>query len=85
MNNTVVPPYMSLTETTRSPGESNANSALLMMPMPVEALVAASARSRMRTFSSKACTVGLVAAAVNMTGFLSQGDALPLVDIPVTE
>ena len=56
----LVPPYVSLTETMRSPGESSANSVLLTAAMPVAKLVAAAAPSRMRTFSSKTCTVGLV-------------------------
>ena len=56
----LVPPYVSLTETTRSPGATSAKSVLLTAAMPVEKLVAASAPSSSRTFSSNAATVGLV-------------------------
>ncbi len=55
-----MPPYVSLTETTRSPGASSPNSVLLTAAMPVAKLVAASAPSRIRIFSSNAATVGLV-------------------------
>ena len=44
----------------RCPGATSANSVLLIAAMPLEKLVEAAAPSRMRTFSSKACTVGLV-------------------------
>ncbi len=56
----LVPPYVSLTETTRSPGPSRAKRLLLMAAMPVAKLVAASPPSSTRTFSSKAWVVGLV-------------------------
>ena len=49
-----VPPYESLTETTRSPGDKSMKSVLLMAAMPVEKLVAACAPSSTRIFSSKA-------------------------------
>ena len=49
-----------MTETTRWPGSSRVKSVSLMAAMPVEKLVAASAPSRTRTFSSKTATVGLV-------------------------
>ncbi len=56
----LVPPYVSFTETTRSPGLSSAKRLLLMAAMPVAKLVAASPPSSTRTFSSNACVVGLV-------------------------
>ena len=56
----LVPPYVSLTDTMRSPGESSVKSVLLIAAMPLAKLVAAPAPSRIRIFSSNACTVGLV-------------------------
>jgi hypothetical protein len=55
-----VPPYVSRMLTTRSPGESSANSVLLIAAIPVAKAVAASPRSSTRTLSSKTATVGLV-------------------------
>ena len=49
-----------MTETTLWPGSSRVNRVSLMAAMPVEKLVAASALSSTRSFSSKAATVGLV-------------------------
>jgi hypothetical protein len=59
-NSLFVPPYESLTETTRSPGESSVKSVSLMAAMPLAKLVAAAAPSSRRTFVSSASTVGLV-------------------------
>jgi len=56
----LVPPYVSLIETTRSPGESSAKQVSLIAAMPLAKLVAASAPSRTRSFCSNTCTVGLV-------------------------
>ncbi len=60
MNRTLVPPYVSRTDTTRWPGLSRAHSVPLTAAIPVEKEVAASAASSRRTFSSKTATVGLV-------------------------
>lgn len=54
------PPYVSLIATTRSPESSKVNSALLMAAIPVEKLAASSPPSKMRIFSSRGRTVGLV-------------------------